>query len=83
LTGADNRRFFTPYGEVVPSLAGDWRCAMTTRHLIAYLLILLLAVGIGWAVWSATYNSKRRVRRRQRRERQARHRARELEERPE
>jgi hypothetical protein len=56
---------------------------MTTRHLIAYLLILLLVAGIGWALWKATYHSKRRERHRQRRERQARHRARDMEEHPE
>jgi Tfp pilus assembly protein PilO len=56
---------------------------MTTRHLIAYVLIAVLVVGIGWALWAATYGSKRSARRRRRRERQARHQANKLEERPE
>jgi hypothetical protein len=56
---------------------------MTTRHLIAYVLILLLVAGLGWALWHATYRSKRSVRHRRRRERQARRQAHDLEQRPE
>lgn len=48
---------------------------MTTRHIIGYLLLLIMlaagAVAIRWAV----YNSERNVRRRERRARRARYKA--------
>jgi hypothetical protein len=56
---------------------------MTTRHLIAYCLIVVLVAGLGWALWAAIYRSKRSVRHRRRRERQARRDINEPEERPE
>ena len=46
---------------------------MSDRHLIAYVLIILLLGGIAVAVWWAIHNSDRNVRRRARRERRARH----------
>lgn len=50
---------------------------MTSRLLIAYFLIVLLAGGLGILVWRAIYNSESNVRRRARRERRARKKARE------
>lgn len=48
---------------------------MTTRHLIGYLLLLLLLAGIAVAVWRVIYNSEHNVRRRERRARRDRYRA--------
>ena len=47
---------------------------MTTRHIIGYLLLLLLLAAIAFGVWRAVYNSERTVRRRERRARR-RHKA--------
>ena len=48
---------------------------MTTRHIIGYLLLLLLLAAIAFGVWRAVYNSERNVRRRERRARRERHKA--------
>ena len=45
---------------------------MTTRHLIGYLLLLLMIAAGCYAIWWAIYNSERSVRRRERRARRAR-----------
>ena len=47
---------------------------MTTRHLIAYALIVLLLAGAAVAIWRTIYNSEHNVRRRERRARHERHR---------
>lgn len=47
---------------------------MTTRHIIGYLLLLLLLAAIAFACWRAIYNSERYVHRRERRARRERHR---------
>jgi len=44
---------------------------MSTRHLIAWLLIVLLLAGGAAMIWRAVYNSERNVRRRARRQRRA------------
>ena len=46
---------------------------MSSRHLIAYLLLILLLGGIAAMIWWASYNSERNVRRRARSERRAKH----------
>jgi uncharacterized protein HemX len=48
---------------------------MQNRVLIAYLLFILLAVGLAFWAWWAVYNSETNVRRRERRQRKARYRA--------
>ena len=42
---------------------------MTTRHVIGYLLLLLLIAGVAFGIWRAIYNSEQNVRRRERRAR--------------
>lgn len=48
---------------------------MTTRHIIGYLLLLLLLATVGVALWRTVYKSERNIRRRERRARRERHRA--------
>jgi hypothetical protein len=48
---------------------------VTTRHLIAYLLMLVLIAGTAFVLWIAVYNSERNVSRRRWRERRARSKA--------
>jgi hypothetical protein len=45
--------------------------SVSSRHLIAYVLLILLLGGIAAAIWFWSYNSEHNVRRRARRERRA------------
>jgi hypothetical protein len=55
---------------------------MTTRHIIGYLLLLLLVAAIGVAFWRTVYKSERNVRHRERRARRKLHRTQLTEEAP-
>jgi cytochrome c biogenesis protein CcdA len=56
---------------------------VSTRHLVAYLLILILLVGMALVFWRVVYMSDRNVQRRLRRQRRAQRRPAEAEETPE
>jgi hypothetical protein len=55
---------------------------MTSRLLIAYILIAFLVAGGVYAVWRTVHNSERNVRRRERRARRERYEARLMEQQP-